>query len=99
MNDNKAREELLCKLREVNHPSNWKIVLDLNEGRREITVSFYKKKGFGITIKEKMYYIFSYWLCTREICGFDYEDVLYKINKYPELLETEVVLNGKVSNE
>lgn len=99
MAKDEVRAELLCKLNQVNIPNNWKIVLELQEGQREVQINFYKKNGFSLNIKNKTYYILHYWHCVRQICGYDYDDLLYKVNKYPELLETEVILNGNMGNE
>lgn len=94
-----ARRELLCKLNEVKIPKDWKIVLDLEEGQREIRVVFYKKGGFKFKFKNKAYYILPYWHFVRQISGYEYEDILYRINKYPELLETEVTFNSNVPDD
>lgn len=98
MDKNQARHELLCILEQVNIPSGWKMMLDLEEGQREIRIAFYKKNGISFRIKGQTCHL-GYWHLVRQICGYDYEDLLYKVNKYPELLETEIVFNGNISNE
>ena len=94
-----ARRELLCKLNEVKIPRDWKIVLDLEEGQREVRIVFYKRNGISFKIKNKMYHALSYWHFVRQISGYEYEDVLYRINKYPELLETEVIFKSNVTDD